>query len=220
MRYSTTFPATEDPISEGGVWLNGAADGVSWCNVRTTTNFAFGTQVDDFYDDSTALLKGAWSLNQTGIAVAKVTAEDAVQFQEIEIRLRSTLTPLSCTGYEFNWRILSTSDGYVQLNRWEGPLAGFTLLTGNSGVGVGAADGDILKATVVGNVFTAYKNGVQQFTYTDSKFQNGSPGIGMFNTATDGVSNSRFGFTSFQAFDDQENGFNMTPGMNVSWRRR
>src|SRR5262252_1248375 len=28
--YSTHFPLNEDPISEGGRWLNGAKDGIDW----------------------------------------------------------------------------------------------------------------------------------------------------------------------------------------------
>ena len=31
--YSTTFPLTENPISEGGSWTNGGATGLGWANV-------------------------------------------------------------------------------------------------------------------------------------------------------------------------------------------
>jgi len=43
--YTTNFPLTEDPISEGGKWINGKKDGVDWANVRTTPGFAFGTEI-------------------------------------------------------------------------------------------------------------------------------------------------------------------------------
>jgi hypothetical protein len=33
--YSTTFPLTENPISEGGSWTNGGATGLDWANVQT-----------------------------------------------------------------------------------------------------------------------------------------------------------------------------------------
>ena len=36
--YSTTFPLTENPISEGGSWTNGAT-GLGWANVQTTPAF-------------------------------------------------------------------------------------------------------------------------------------------------------------------------------------
>ena len=34
--YSTSFGLTENPISEGGVWINGAVTGVDWNNVQTS----------------------------------------------------------------------------------------------------------------------------------------------------------------------------------------
>src|SRR5689334_19219114 len=60
--YSTLFPATENPISECSSWLNGALDGTNWTDVATTTNFAFGTELNtsSVLDDSTAVLKGTW----------------------------------------------------------------------------------------------------------------------------------------------------------------
>src|SRR5215813_11451279 len=41
--YSTTFPLTENPISEGGSWTNGGATGLDWANVQTTPGLSFGT---------------------------------------------------------------------------------------------------------------------------------------------------------------------------------
>ena len=35
----------ENPISEGGKWLNGQKDALDWTNVRTTPGFAFGTEL-------------------------------------------------------------------------------------------------------------------------------------------------------------------------------
>src|SRR5436309_4657318 len=64
--YTTNFSRAENPISEGGRWLNGQTDGLDWTDVRTTPGFAFGTEIGgnrpapQRYDDSTALLKGTW----------------------------------------------------------------------------------------------------------------------------------------------------------------
>jgi len=69
--YATDFSRTENPISEGGQWLNGQTDGLDWTDVRTTPGFAFGTEAGgnrpdlQKYDDSTAILKGTWRPNQT-----------------------------------------------------------------------------------------------------------------------------------------------------------
>jgi hypothetical protein len=64
-------------------------------------------------------------------------------------------------------------------------------------------DGDILKASIVGNVITVYVNGVEKACVTDSTFQTGNPGIGEFLRCGEGGqgigSNSDFGFASFSA---------------------
>src|SRR5271157_2606883 len=75
--YITNFTRTENPISEGGIWLNGQTDGLDWTDVRTTPGFAFGTEMGgnrpdpQKYDDSTAVLKGTWGPNQTAQATVR-----------------------------------------------------------------------------------------------------------------------------------------------------
>ena len=72
--YTTQFPLTENPIAEGGNWINGQTAGLDWANIRTTPGFAFGTEsgavktVPEKYDDSAALLAGTWGPNQTAQA--------------------------------------------------------------------------------------------------------------------------------------------------------
>jgi hypothetical protein len=61
--YSTTFPLTENPISEGESWTNGGATGLGWANVQTTPGLSFGTGPVNagtyLYADPIAVLKGA-----------------------------------------------------------------------------------------------------------------------------------------------------------------
>jgi hypothetical protein len=40
--YTTSFPVTENPISEGGKWISGRAVGLDWTDVRTTPWFGQG----------------------------------------------------------------------------------------------------------------------------------------------------------------------------------
>src|SRR5450432_4364789 len=57
--YTTNFPLTEKPISEGGVWTNGGSVGLDWTDVQTTSGLAFATQTIHApppYDDSIACL--------------------------------------------------------------------------------------------------------------------------------------------------------------------
>src|ERR1700704_5961227 len=66
--YQTDFPATENPISEGGRWINGGLLGLDWTNVSTTPGLAIGHQVGANFTDATALLAGAWGPDQMATA--------------------------------------------------------------------------------------------------------------------------------------------------------
>ena len=194
--YTTSFPLTENPISEDGNWINGGTVGLDWTNVRETPGFAFGTQTDGGYDDSTALLTGAWGPTQTVSAVVNIVSSDNGSFEEVELRVRSTLSAHSCTGYEMNYSV-KPSGAYCQIVRWNGALNSWTELDGRAIPALHT--GDIVKATAVGNTLTTYINGVAQFSVTDSTFPSGSPGIGFYSSGDGSIAN--YGFSSFAATD-------------------
>ena len=68
--YTTLFALLENPITEGGNWINGRAAGIDWNNVETVSGVALGTQDartkkgSSAYDDSVALLAGTWNSDQ------------------------------------------------------------------------------------------------------------------------------------------------------------
>src|SRR5882724_5453815 len=66
--YSIIFSTDENPISAGGLWINGRSQGIDWSDVATTNGLAYGLQADGGYDDSTALLTGVWGPDQTATA--------------------------------------------------------------------------------------------------------------------------------------------------------
>jgi hypothetical protein len=193
--YSTDFPLTENPISEGGAWVNGGTIGLDWTNVRTASGIAYGTQSGGSYNDSTALLTGTWKANQQVEATVYTVNQNSSVFQEVEIRLRSSLSAHRATGYEINFRCLKTGAAYSEIVRWNGPLGDFTYLSTISGSKYGVANGDIVKATIMGNVISVYINNVLILTATDSTYSSGNPGLGFCC----GSSMSDFGFTSFTA---------------------
>jgi hypothetical protein len=208
--YTTRFPSTENPLSEGGHrWIQGRAVGLDWQNVRTNRGLAFGTQSGSSgqFDDSTAVLNGTWGPNQTVQARAYVTnAPPRVGAEEVELRLRSTITAHNCIGYEINF---STSKGlssqsYMQIVRWNGPLGNFTVLATYSGSQYGVVNGDLVKATITGTpsaTITVYVNGKQVGQVTDPKaFTSGSPGMG-FWLKEPSLSAASYGFTDFMATD-------------------
>src|SRR5260370_36464257 len=40
--YSTRFTTDEDPISDGGMWINGRRDGIDWADVVVRNGVAYG----------------------------------------------------------------------------------------------------------------------------------------------------------------------------------
>ena len=73
--YSTTFNLTENPISEGGNWVNGGVSGLHWTNVSTTPGQAIGHETGASFTDGTAVLQGlSWAQDQKATAVVFATA--------------------------------------------------------------------------------------------------------------------------------------------------
>ena len=203
--YTTTFPLSENPISDGGNWISGQAVGLDWHDVSTTPGLAIGHQSGSSYTDGTALLTGAWGPTQTVEAVVHTVNPKESCYQEVEMRLRSNLTAHSCTGYEISFKATKSASAYLIIVRWNGPVGDFTYLKNSTGAQYGIADGDTVKATIVGNVITAYLNGVAVGTATDSTYTTGSPGMG-FNLETSDAScvgtNGDYGFTRMTAMAD------------------
>jgi hypothetical protein len=200
--YSTSFPLTENPISEHGNWISGQAVGLDWHDVSTTPGLAIGHQSGSSYTDGTALLTGAWGPTQTVQAVVHTFNQMDPCYQEVEMRLRSSLSAHNCSGYEISFKASKTSGAYLIIVRWNGKVGDFTYLNQSNGAQYGVSDGDTVKATIVGNVITAYLNGKAVGTATDSTYATGSPGMG-FNLETGTAScigtNGDYGFTNYTA---------------------
>lgn len=197
--YKTDFPVDEDPISENGMWLNGKKDAVDFSDCVVSGGFVHGgpsrmnnlekraeqgnldesdeAPVGD-YDDPTAILTGEWGPNQHGKATARVTKPTEEWFQEVQIRLRSTLAPGRITGYEIFFRCLTGEPGYAEIVRWNGAVGDWTSLQRHTGPEYGVGDGDVIEAKIEGNVITGYVNGVEKITVTDDTWSDGAPGIG------------------------------------------
>jgi hypothetical protein len=216
--YKTEFKRNETPISEGGLWLNGRKDGIDWCDILVRDGVAFGevsrnqtaerraeqaalgagiegAPVGD-YDDPTAVLAGKWAPDQYGRARVFSRNQTDKYFQEVQIRLRHNMSARSCNGYEVFWRCLRTDEGYAEVVRWNGRVGDFTSLAKLVGRQYGVGDGDLIEASIVGNVITGYVNGVKSISVVDDKIKSGGPGIG----CNFGVGNTNIdhGFRSFE----------------------
>ena len=203
--YSTHFTQAEDPISEGGKWISGKKAGLDWADVKVLPGFVFGTEIGgnrpelEKYDDSTALLTGNWGPNQTAEAKVHRTNKDSdTLYEEVELRLRSSLSPHNCTGYEVMFRCSKSPKAYCNIARWDGILGAFMMLKETHGSKYGVADGDVVKASIKGDTITVWINGVEITQARDYLFTKGNPGIGFYIEGTTGVDN-QYGFSSFSA---------------------
>jgi hypothetical protein len=222
--YSTRFPADEDPVSEGGIWLNGRKDGIDFADVVAEHGIVRGgvtrmqvaerraeqgnldpaesaAPVGD-YDDPAAVLGGAWGKNQHAKARVFSRNQTEAYFQEVELRLRSTITPHSSTGYEVFWRCLKTENAYAEIVRWNGKVGNWTSLARRTGPECGVRDGDLVEATIIGNVIRSYINGVEVLSATDDVFDSGSPGVGFNFGCADTYVDHGFSYLEVTTWDD------------------
>lgn len=207
--YTTTFPLTENPISECNSWINGGVTGLDWNNFQTTPAFAKGIEASTHanLDDPTAIVQGAWGNDQEawGTVVAP-TGGTSNTDKEIELRLRTTIAAHSITGYELQLTPFQTTTSGCSTTwiRWNGALNDFTPIAGGTQFGGAAAQclhtGDIIRATAIGTTLEYFINGILRFTNTDSTYSSGSPGIGSF-ILTGGGLTIDYGFSAFGATD-------------------
>ena len=140
---------------------------------------ADGAAPEGDYDDPTAVLAGcvgeepALRERRYSAGIRRISTS-----RKCEIRLRSTMAPHRCTGYEVFFRCLKTEDGYAEIVRWNGKIGDFTSLAKLSGPQYGVEDGDVVEASIAGNVIKGYINGVEMISAADDVFDRGSPGVG------------------------------------------
>ena len=194
--YSTSFPNAENPLSEGGNWINGQVVGLDWHNARSLPGKGFGSAIAATYDDDIALLTTSFNANQFAEAtVFRAAGYSPSVSHEVELLLHFQITPQGARGYEVLWGI----SGYIAIVRWNGPLSDYTPLLENVNPGIGApVDGDVLRAEIIGSVIKVYKNGALVATGpSNTTWTDGQPGIGFWPTP--GATPANFGWRNYTA---------------------
>ena len=193
--YQTTFPLNENPISENGAWANNG--GPSWNKVQTVGGDAFGTQPGTgTYDDSYAHLSG---FRPDQAAEATIYKNGPSGIHEVELLLRWASSSGVTRGYEC---LLSHNAAYdPQIVRWNGAKDDFTYLDATVHSSPVPADGDLMKATIIGNAIKVYLNSTLIAEAVDPKstWTSGDPGVGFYITGSE--PNTTYGFKDFKAYD-------------------
>lgn len=197
--YTTNFALTENPLSEGGSFINGGTTGVDWGNFQCAGGKAWGTLATSVHDN-TALVGGTWAANQYAQGRVFKLAPDNSYFPEVEFRLRSTITPNVNSGYEVGFSLRGGALSYLIIVRWNGPAGSYDYLLNATGAGYEVLDGDTPSASIVGNTITAYinsvaVNAVDITSIGGTVYTSGNPGIGQ-NADTGGTAFlDQYGFT-------------------------
>jgi len=147
-------------------------------------------------------MAGAWRPNQQAMATVFSNNQKDECFQEVELRLRSRLSPHQATGYEVLFKASKSPEAYAAIVRWNGPVGDFTLLTERKGPDYGVATGDVIRASIVGSTIAAFKNDILLMHVTDTTFAGGAPGVGfnLVNELPNCVgTNGDYGFSDFSA---------------------
>ena len=203
--YSTTFPAAENPISEGGKWYGGATDGIVFSDVQTVVGKAHASHLitpgTNDYTDDLAILKPSVAIpgaNQYAeVTIYRDVAYTPPSSHEIQIHLRANVNSAG-PNYLPTYEVLFPWGGTMgQIVRQDGTLGGFTVLSPTgSGYSV-LGTGDVVRAKIVGSVITVYVNGVEAMTVTDTVITNGQPGMGFYVTTGAGVDRTKFCISSW-----------------------
>jgi hypothetical protein len=196
--YSTTFPADENPVSEGGVWYMDA--GSQWYAMNTSGGVLYSGQTFfGGYHDSFGYLKNyGFGSYQRVKATVKIDVSTWSDAHDIELLLKFAASSGSARGYEV---LIGHNGGsyYTGIVRWNGPYGDFTILTLTYGT-ITIADGDVFEASITpAGLITARLNGTQITSYTDTTFTDGEPGAGFFSNQSG--TNSTFGYYDWEATD-------------------
>lgn len=198
--YSTSFPLTENPLNEGGMWRVGSVTSF-YKNPRTTPGKCFAADfVGAGFDDCLAhLTNHSIPVDQRITAtVFRATSYNPSETHEFGLYLHMVIGAEFVRGYEF---LFNTGGGF-QVVLWLGTahdLSNFDTSITLDGPGPGTlADGDQIAVQVHGTRFDVFKNGTPVGGFTDSTFTDGNPGLGFFVRSGD-TTLANFGISSWAA---------------------
>ena len=158
------------------------------------TRIAMATHEGISYDDSFAFVPG-FGANQWCEAVlykeAGYNANAAGANHEVEIILGCRTS----AGYHRWNEFLLNSGGGIDIASLDGGPGSYTIIGSSTGAYMGRvpADGDVFRATKIGNSLYMYMNGILVCTYTGPLIANGS-GIGIAGFIRPGATHNKFGF--------------------------
>lgn len=186
--FSTSFPDTENPLSQSGAWRTA----VNFYRApQTTPGKCFSNAATDNFDDALAQLvsPGMGNNYRVGVHVFRQGGYSPGVSHEIGLYLRlnidnSNPSNTLVRGYECLFPYDSTA---FQLVAWLGVNHSFpdnfSILSPSAQNGglANVQNGDLLEAQISGNAISVFQNGLLIYTLTDSTWTSGGgPGFGAY----------------------------------------
>jgi hypothetical protein len=205
--HSTTFPLTENPISEGGAWTGGDIF-IGRTDVQTGNGNVYGTMINfdgANYMDSCAHLQG-FGANHS--ITATIYNNGATNGLEIELLLRADITSQHSFAYELDCYWTGHGIALVRLDQTTANRNAFAILRNYVPNETPFNNGDQVYGSIVGTVITCrYKRTGGSwstiFTYdtapNGTKHSTGNPGVGFWNETGSSANNGKFAFSDFLA---------------------
>ena len=120
--------------------------------------------------------QGEWGPNQHGKATAHVENPTEDWFQEVQIRLRIPCSRAASAATRSSSAASRASSATPRSSAGMEPIGDWTSLQRRQGPEYGVEDGDVIEATIEGNVIKGYINGVEKISTTDDTLRFGAPG--------------------------------------------
>lgn len=174
--YSTLFPLTESPISEGSKWIGPPSP---WKTCRTANGVADSPDSLGYFDGSAQLSTWADGNNYKISAHLYQGAGSFAITPEVELHLRINYTDNSnpATNTIYLYEIDCLFGGFVSIVRWHGVngVANVTGLLQCDNTPGGFNDGELIEASITGfpPTITVWTRGVQRGQYTEQQGVNG-----------------------------------------------
>jgi hypothetical protein len=199
--------AIENPLSAGGIWTNntqGTGGNVAPGNMTSMrvdlasdakTRIAFATHEGINYDDSFAFVPGCDGDQAIEAVIYKEPGYNP-NAQNSNHELELILGCSSKAGSRIWNEMLFNAGGGVDVAYLDGGPSDFTIIGNMNGASVIPKDGDVVRATKIGNVLKLYINGVLVAGYDGkdpSKVARGS-GVGIAGFIRPGATHDKYGF--------------------------
>ena len=223
--YSNSNPAPENPISDGGKWVNAhiATGSNCYSDVKVDVNHhIIGNQVSGVdgsnkrvsdgqpaqpcdYNDSLAMLSGSWAPDQCAQSTVYIAPTITSTYAEVELFLRAAVSGNTFRGYELQFSVLSSKPYWHVAPRLGKDFLGFGNSIASTKLGRALRDGDVVKGCVIGTTFTISVNGTVIGTGSDSTYASGAPGAGFYHDVVGNTHDGQWGFKNFMGTTNTSN---------------